>query len=74
MEDDEIMPFTLSDEPFDGDFDLPYFSLYGVDAKGIREHIADRRTYFEAVNLAKKLIPGIVFPISPSSNTQHATD
>lgn len=60
--DDEITePFTLDDEPFDENFGAPYFGLYGVDAGGVLEHIADRRTYAESVSLAQKLAPGIVF-------------
>ena len=60
--DDEITePFTLNDEPFDENFGAPYFGLYGVDADGTLEHIADRRTYAEAVSLAEKLAPGIAF-------------
>ena len=53
--------FTLDDEPFDENFGAPYFGLYGVDADGLLEHIADRRTYAEAVSLAQKLAPGIAF-------------
>ena len=60
--DDEITePFTLDDEPFDENFGTPYFGLYGVDADGLLEHIADRRTYAESVSLAEKLAPGIAF-------------
>lgn len=60
--DDEIAePFTLDDEPFDENFGAPYFALYGVDADGLLEHVADRRTYAEAVNLAQKLVAEIAF-------------
>ena len=61
LEDEITEPFTLDDEPFDENFGAPYFGLYGVDADGLLEHIADRRTYTEAVILAQKLAPGITF-------------
>jgi len=61
LEDEITEPFTLDDEPFDENFGAPYFGLYGVDADGLLEHIADRRNYAEAVSLAQKLAPGIAF-------------
>jgi hypothetical protein len=58
VEDNEVVPYTADDEPFDPDYGEPYFGLYGVEAGGRMEHIADRTTYADAVNLAEKLAPG----------------
>jgi len=58
-------PFTADDDPIDEEMGEPYFSLYGVGTDGLLEHIADRRTYEEAVTLASKLAPGIKFPTVP---------
>ena len=65
IEDDYAVPFTLDDEPFDEEFEAPFFGLYGVDQDGILEHIADRATYAEALNLVRNLVPGIEFPDNP---------
>jgi hypothetical protein len=54
--------FTHEDDPFDDEFGEPYFGLYGVGKDGLVEHIADRKKYSEAVFLAEKLAPGVVFP------------
>jgi hypothetical protein len=69
LEDETTEAFTLDDEPFDENFGAPYFGLYGVDADGVPEHIADRRTYAEAVSLAEKLAPGIPFDPAAISPT-----
>src|SRR5437773_7023901 len=66
-EDDAISQFTRSDEPFDAEFGRPYFGIYGIDADGELEHIADRRTYADAIALVKKLAPGIPYPDSPTN-------
>jgi hypothetical protein len=66
IEDGDAVPFTADDEPFDDEFGHPYFGLYGVDKDGLLEHIADRKTYSEAVRLAEKLAPGVAFPNSPA--------
>ena len=58
-------PFTADDDPSDEEMGEPYFSLYGVGTDGLLEHIADRRTYSEAVTLAGKIAPGIEFPTVP---------
>ena len=63
-EDGDIKPYTMDDEPFDENFGEPYFGLYGVYEDGMLEHIADRKTYSEALSLAKKLAPEIDFPDS----------
>lgn len=63
--DDEVMPFVVDDDPFDGDFGCPYFSLYGVSLDGLVEHITDRQTYAEIVRFAQKLAPGMEFPVIP---------
>jgi hypothetical protein len=65
IEDDDPTPYSFDDEPFDGEFGFPYFSLYGVFKDGKLEHIADRKTYSDALNLAQKLSPGISFPPVP---------
>ena len=59
---EESEPVTLDDDPFDAEFETPYFSLYGIGKSGLREHIANRKTYGEIVSLARKLAPGIAFP------------
>jgi hypothetical protein len=65
VEDDDAVLFTPDDDPFDGDFESPYFALYGVGNDGHLEHIADRRTYSETKELAEKLAPGVEFPVEP---------
>jgi hypothetical protein len=59
---DDVSPYTWDDEPFDENFDIPYFALYGVSDDGLLEHIADRKSCAEAVSLAHKIAPGIDFP------------
>jgi hypothetical protein len=59
--DDHCVPYTHADDPFDGSFSAPYFGLYGVDAKGHLEHIADRPTCAKTLGLAQNLVPGIYF-------------
>jgi len=59
--------FTLDDDPFDDNFGPPHFALYGVGTDGLIEHIADRRTYSEALILAQKIAPGVLFPSNPVS-------
>lgn len=62
-EDGDIVPFTISDDPFDVDFGKPYFALYGIHADNLLEHIADRSSYKEIISLVEKLAPGIQFQI-----------
>lgn len=57
--------YTLDDDPLDDNFGPPHFALYGVGTDGLLEHIADRRTYAEALNLAQKIAPGVLFPSTP---------
>lgn len=66
IEDGDTNPYSVNDEPFDEEFGRPYFGLYGVGEDGKLEHIADRKTYSEAVRLAEKLAPGVAFPSAPS--------
>lgn len=65
LDGDSIVAFTTSDEVCDDEFGPPGFGLYGVDAAGLLEHIADRTTYREAVALARKLAPGLELPDVP---------
>lgn len=65
LEKNEVIPFVADDEPFDEEFGDPYFALYGVAEDGKLEHIADRRTYAETLNLAQRLAPGVLFPVAP---------
>jgi hypothetical protein len=60
-----VAPFTTDDDPFDEEFGPPYFALYGVGDDGLLEHIADRKTYSDALNLAQKLAPGVALPFKP---------
>jgi hypothetical protein len=64
-EDDFCEAYTLEDDPLDDNFGPPHFALYGVGGDGLLEHIADRRTYSEALNLARKIAPGVLFPTNP---------
>lgn len=65
LEDNGFVPFVEGDEPFDDEFGAPCFGLYGVDEKGLLEHIADRTTYRDAWQLARSLAPGIDLPEKP---------
>ena len=60
-----VASFTTADDPFDEEFGPPYFALYGVGADGLLEHIADRNTYSETLNLTQKLVPGVALPPKP---------
>ena len=60
-----VGPFTAGDDPFDDEFGPPYFALYGVGDDGVLEHIADRDTYSDALNLAQKLAPSVALPLKP---------
>ena len=70
FEDNEPTPFVAGDEPFDENFSNFYFSLYGIESGGKLEHIADRRTYKQALDLAQKIAPFISFPASPTFTTK----
>lgn len=59
---DFVAPMTVDDDPFDEEFEPPVFALYGVEADGRLEHVADRRSYAETRELALKLAPGAEFP------------
>jgi hypothetical protein len=61
----EAAPFTTDDDPFDNDFGPPYFALYGVGDDGLLEHIAYRDSYSSALDLARKLAPGVALPLKP---------
>ena len=65
LEEGDVAPFTTDDDPFDERFGTPYFGLYGVGDDGLLEHIADRDTYSDALNLAQKLAPGVALPLKP---------
>lgn len=62
----DVVPFVADDDPLDEQFGERYFVLYGVGKDGKLEHIADRTTYGEVLNLAQKLAPGVAFPNSPT--------
>lgn len=67
-DDDFIEAFTIDDDPFDEEWGAPYFGFYGIeDDDGLLEHIADRATYSDVIELAGKLAPGIAFPLHPVS-------
>ncbi len=65
LDGDDAVPFTADDDPFDEEFAPPYFSLYGTNHDGRLEHIADRRSYPEILDLAQKLAPGVTFSTEP---------
>lgn len=60
----EAVPYDWNDEPYDQRFGAVYFVLYGTTRDGRCEHIADRSTYVDAVNLCQLLVPGISFKTS----------
>jgi hypothetical protein len=62
-ENNSFEPFILDDDPFDKRFSHPQFALYGITSDGLLEHIADRKTYADALNLAEKIAPGVQFPV-----------
>ena len=70
LENGDAVPFVVVDDSFDEEFSERYFGLYGVGEDGKLEHIADRETYGEVLNLAQKLAPGIAFPSRPTSGSQ----
>ena len=72
--DDEVVPFTESDDPFDENFGSPYFGIYGIDATGEMEHISDRSTYMRAIELLSRLAPGIQFPSEPALHPKHRSN
>ena len=55
-------PYTTDDEPFDEEYDPPYFGVYGVDDEGLAEFIAGRQTYVEALELIRNFVPSIGLP------------
>jgi hypothetical protein len=59
---DGVVRMTVDDDPFDEEYERPFFELHGIGVDGRLEHIADRRTYVEACELARRLAPGISFP------------
>ncbi len=63
----DVVLYTSDDDPFTSEFSQPYFAFCGVYESGEVEHIADRLTYMEAVNLAQGLIPGLLFTLCPTS-------
>lgn len=66
-DDNSVETFTSADDPYDDDWGVPYFALYGVDQGGQLEHITDRATYAELLLLVGKLAPGVRFPAQPSA-------
>ena len=66
LDDGDVVPFVVDDDPSDEEFGAWYFALYGVGPDGKLEHVADRKTYGEVLNLAQKLAPGIAFPNKPT--------
>ncbi len=66
LDDGDVVPFVADDDPLDEEFGERYFGLYGVGEDGKLEHIADRKTYGEILNLVQKLAPGVAFPNSPT--------
>lgn len=62
---ESVVPFVIGDDPYDEQFGVPFFGVYGVDKDGILEQIADRDTYGDAVALVQKLVPDAVLPAHP---------
>jgi hypothetical protein len=61
VEDDSAEPFVSGDDPYDENFEAPFFGLYGIDEAEKEECIADRPSYDSVRDLAMKLAPGIEF-------------
>lgn len=57
----EVTSFTCSDDPFSDAFGSVFFGFYGIGNDGLSEHIADRNSLEDALELAEKLAPGIEF-------------
>lgn len=70
LDEGNVVLFTTDDDPFDEEFGPPYFALYGVGDDGLLEHIADRDTYSDTLNLAQKLAPGLALPLKPICFTE----
>jgi hypothetical protein len=64
VSDNYAAPYTLDDDPFDADFGAPYYALYGIGADGLLEFIAQRKSYSDAADLARRLAPGVNLPTS----------
>jgi hypothetical protein len=62
LDDEDTEPYVAGHDPFDPEYGVPYFALYGVRDDKLLEHIADRSTYDQVVKLASDLAPGVVFP------------
>jgi hypothetical protein len=65
-EDNDLWQYMVDDDPDDEEFGSVFFGLYGLDADGLAEHIADRDSYAGVIALAVKLVPGILFPEAPT--------
>jgi hypothetical protein len=65
LDESDVAPFSIGDDPFDDAMDAPFFALYGLDDDGLPEHIADRSSYEAIRDLAAKLAPGVDFPELP---------
>jgi hypothetical protein len=65
----QTCPFTVNDDPFDDEFGSPFFGIYGIEADGTLEHIADRADFQSTAELLRKLAPGIMLPEAPVSST-----
>ncbi len=63
---DGVESFTNSDEICDDEPESPDFAIYGIDGSGLLEHIADRRTYRDALALVRRLAPGLELPDIPT--------
>jgi len=65
IESEDSLAYASGDDPFDEDYDPPYFDLYGVSEDGSIDFIASRPNSYEVVKLARNLAPGIDFPDTP---------
>jgi hypothetical protein len=62
----QTIPFTEDHDPLDPALGPPYFGLYGrTTDDDLWEHIADRKTYADARELALKLAPSLDLPVEP---------
>jgi len=65
IENEDSSPYATGDDPFDEQYESPYFGLYGVREDSMLEFITSQPTYGKAVQLARKLAPGINLPDTP---------
>jgi hypothetical protein len=62
---DGFEAFRSGDDPWDDEYEMPFFSLQALDRGGRYEWIADRKTYEDAAELLGNLVTAIPMPTGP---------